>query len=62
MSNRLRGPGRLTTLPPGVIGPPPPERPEPAPRRSSELPWWVIACALTVWSAQALIAWAMLRR
>ncbi len=61
MSNRLRRPGRLAALPPVIIDPPPPERPEPAPRRSFGLLWWVIAYALTLWSAQGLIAWIMLR-
>jgi hypothetical protein len=59
MSNRLRRPGRFVAPPPAIIGPPPPERPEPAPHRS--FVWWVIAYALTLWSAQVLIAWAMLR-
>jgi hypothetical protein len=57
MSNRLRHPDRLGSLPPVIIGPPPPDRPEPTPRRSFGLLWWVIACVLTLWSAQGLIAW-----
>lgn len=61
MSNRVARPGRLGSLPPAITDPPPPERPGPAPGRSFGLLWWVIACALTLWSAQGLIALIMLR-
>jgi hypothetical protein len=60
MSNRLHRPGRLAKLPPVILGPPPPERPEPAPRRGFD--WWIIVWAATLWSAEALIAWIVLRR
>jgi hypothetical protein len=60
VSNSRAGAGWLSSLPPVIIGPPPPERPEPAPRRG--FVWWVIACALTLWGAQALIARIMLRQ